>query len=161
VSGRPGEPRPAPRYVIVDASSLVRAALTPASAARRLVDAALARGLLAASAPILDEVEEVLARPKFARRLLEADRLRFARRLRIGALSILPGEAVHACRDPSDDKYLEAALAAAGAAGGPETVAIASDDQDLLALDPWRGIRVLKPEAALALLGEGAGQGAP
>ena len=31
----------------------------------------------------------------------------------------------------------------------------ASDDQDLL--DPWRGIRVLKPEAVLALLGEGQG----
>jgi len=156
VSGPPGDP-PAPvlRRVVVDASSLVRAALTPDSAARRLVDAVLARGLLAASAPILDEVEEVLARPKFERRLSEADRLRFARRLRIGASLVAPGTAVQACRDPSDDMYLEAALEAAGVAGGPEAVVIASDDRDLLALHPWRGIRVLKPEAVLALLGEG------
>ena len=99
MSAQPAEPPPAPRRVIVDASSLVRGALTPAPAARRLVDAALAHGFFAASAPILDEVEEVLARPKFARRL------------RIGALLVVPGEAVQACRDPADDKYLEAAVA--------------------------------------------------
>jgi hypothetical protein len=30
-----------------------------------------------------------------------------------------------------------------------------SDDRDLLDLDPWRGVRIVKPEALLAtLLGE-------
>ncbi|MDO9713155.1 putative toxin-antitoxin system toxin component, PIN family [Paracraurococcus lichenis] len=144
-----------PSYVIADASSLVRAALTPASAARCLVDTALAYGLLAASGPILDEVEEVLGRPKFERWLPEADRLRFVWRLRIAILLLEPGEAVRACRDPSDDKYLEAALAAARAAGGPEAVVLVSDDRDLLTLDPWRGIRILKPEAAFSLLAHG------
>jgi predicted nucleic acid-binding protein len=58
------------------------------------------------------------------------------------------------CRDPTDDKYLEAALAATGdAADG--AVVIVTDDRDLLVLDPWReGIRILKPEAALAALSE-------
>jgi uncharacterized protein len=65
-----------------------------------------------------------------------------------------PAERVAECRDPGDDMVLEAALAAAPAA---DTVIIVSDDRDLLVLDPWRGIRVLKPEAALALLGEDRG----
>ena len=156
MSDRPGEPpSPASRWVIVDASSLVRAALTPGSAARELVDAALARGLLAASAPILDEVEEVLARPKFGRRLHESDRLCLVRRLRVGARLVVPGEAVRACRDPADGKYLEAAVAAASTAGAFEAVVIASDDRDPLALHPWRGVHVLKPEAALLLLSAG------
>jgi putative PIN family toxin of toxin-antitoxin system len=123
VSGRSVEP-PAPARIIIDASSLVRAALTPASAARRLVEAALERGLLTASAPILDEVEEVLARPKFQARIPEADRLRFVRRLRIGVWMVSPAEAVQACRDPSDDRYLEAALVAVRIVGTPSAVVI-------------------------------------
>jgi uncharacterized protein len=66
-----------------------------------------------------------------------------------------PGEVVQADRSPPDDKYLEAALAAAGMVGDPEAIVIASDDRDLLMLHPWRGISVLKPEAVLALLREG------
>jgi hypothetical protein len=49
---------------IVDASSIVRAALTDGSAAATLLDALLDRGLLVSSAAILDEVEEVLQPPE-------------------------------------------------------------------------------------------------
>ncbi|HEV3061861.1 MAG TPA: putative toxin-antitoxin system toxin component, PIN family [Vicinamibacterales bacterium] len=45
-----------------------------------------------------------------------------------------------ACRDPDDDVVL--ATARAG-----ECAAIISGDQDLLVLDPFRGIRVLAPPA--------------
>lgn len=90
----------------------------------------------------------MLARPKFEARLSEAARRRFLRRLALGALVVEPVERVRACRDPDDDKFLELALAAGAAA-------IASDDRDLLALDGWRGIRILKPEAALAGLDDG------
>ena len=44
------------------------------------------------------------------------------------------------CRDPDDDVVLATALAGDGAA-------IVSGDQDLLILDPFRGIRVLTPSA--------------
>lgn len=97
----------------------------------------------------------MLARPKFAARLPEAVRRRFLRRLALGTLIVEPGERVRGvCRDPGDDKFLEAALAALAAGAA----VIVSDDRDLLALDPWRGIRVVKPEAALAGL---PGQGDP
>ena len=48
-----------------------------------------------------------------------------------------PSAAVTDCRDPKDDKYLDLALAA-----GAEV--IVSSDEDLLALHPWRGVRILR-----------------
>jgi predicted nucleic acid-binding protein len=66
---------------------------------------------------------------------------------------VVPDIGVRECRDPSDDKYLEAAFAAAALHDSDALATIVSDDQDLLALDPWRaGIRILKPEAVLAAL---------
>ena len=49
------------------------------------------------------------------------------------------------CRDPKDDEYLELALAASAEI-------IVSSDDDLLVLDPWRGIQILNPAAYLALV---------
>jgi predicted nucleic acid-binding protein len=42
------------------------------------------------------------------------------------------------CRDSRDNMYLELA-AAAGAD------ILVSSDQDLLVLDPWRGVRIIRP----------------
>jgi uncharacterized protein len=50
---------------------------------------------------------------------------------------------VHACRDPKDDGFLEAAV------NGRADVVI-TGDKDLLALDPFRGIAILTPAAYLA-----------
>ena len=50
---------------------------------------------------------------------------------------------------------LEAASAAAREVGDAAAVVIVSDGRDLLVLDVWRDIRVVKPEAALTLLGVG------
>ena len=52
------------------------------------------------------------------------------------------------CRDAKDNRYLELALAARAAA-------IVSGDEDLLVLDPWRGVRVLRPAQFLEMLGAG------
>jgi predicted nucleic acid-binding protein len=49
-----------------------------------------------------------------------------------------PVESVSDCRDAKDNKYLELALAAGASA-------IITGDGDLLALDPWRGIRIVTP----------------
>ncbi len=138
--------------VVVDASSLIRAALTRRSPARVLLDAVLDRGLLVASEEILDEVDTVLRRPKFAPMLPSERRQHFVRRIAVAARLVEPTVQVEECRDPTDDKYLDAALAAASnAADG--MVLLVTDDRDLLVLDPWReGIRILKPEAALAAL---------
>jgi putative PIN family toxin of toxin-antitoxin system len=138
--------------VVVDASSLVRAALTTRFQARTLVEAVLNRGLFVASKETLDEVCTVLRRPKFARWLSSGRRQDFVRRIAVAARLVEPTTRVEGCRDPTDDKYLEAALAAAGDAADGMALLV-TDDRDLLVLDPWReGIRILKPEAALAAL---------
>ena len=128
--------------------------LTRRSPACMLVDRVLDRGLLVASREILDEVDAVLRRPKFARWLSSERRQDFGRRIAVAARLVEPTSRVEECRDPTDDKYLEAALAAASdAADG--TVLLVTDDRDLLVLDPWReGVRILKPEAALLALQE-------
>ena len=55
-----------------------------------------------------------------------------------------PAERVTDCRDAKDNRYLELALAASADI-------IVSGDQDLLVLDPWRGVRILSPAAFVAL----------
>jgi uncharacterized protein len=90
-------------------------------------------------------VARVLSRPKFAARLPERVREGFITTLTGVTRLIELAAPVTECRDPDDDKYLALALA-----GGASIVV--SDDHDLLALDPWRGVQIVKPEAALALL---------
>ena len=58
--------------------------------------------------------------------------------LAAAALWVEPREAVRDCRDPTDNRYLELALAAGASA-------ILTGDEDLLVLHPWRGIPVLRP----------------
>jgi uncharacterized protein len=138
---------------VVDASSIVRAALTDGSAAAKLLDALLDSGLLISSVAILNEVEEVLKRPKFRRWRSHASMQALALRIRTAARLVVPNVAVRECRDLSDDKYLEAALVATALHDPEQPVTIVSDDKDLLALDPWHGeVRILKPEAALVAL---------
>jgi hypothetical protein len=64
--------------------------------------------------------------------------------LRDGAIWFEPDMRVTDCRDPKDDKYLELAFAA-----GAEI--IVSSDNDLLVLNPWRGVSILRPGDYLAL----------
>lgn len=92
------------------------------------------------SAAMLDELLDVLGRPRFQRRY-------FIRSEDIDALFALlqaAGEPVVVqiqvtdCRDPKDNKFLEAALAGRAAC-------IISGDEDLQILHPWRGIEILTP----------------
>jgi uncharacterized protein len=108
---------------------------------------------LVVSTVILEELAEVLSRQKFSSRLTEAQRQRFVMRVHAAAQWVEPAARVHECRDPDDDMVLEAALAAMQAPS--ETVVIVSDDRDLLTLDPWRDIRIMKPEAAMAMIEAG------
>jgi putative PIN family toxin of toxin-antitoxin system len=105
---------------------------------------------LCASAATLAELKEVLARDKFRRYQTEAARERFlqiienhVRRFIVreeDCLSLNP-----ACRDPKDNKFL--ALAAES-----EAEILVSSDEDLLVLDPWREVRILRPADFLNLV---------
>jgi predicted nucleic acid-binding protein len=73
--------------------------------------------------------------------------------LSAAAIWIDPAEKVEDCRDAKDNRYLELALAARAAV-------IVSGDEDLLVLNPWRGVRVLRPAQFLQEL-ESDGRGRP
>lgn len=134
---------------MIDASVVVSAALAPDGAPRRAILLARRNGTIALSAAVLAEYEAVLARPKFAALLTPDRRAEILDLLTAAAAWFEPDVAVRDCRDAKDDKYLELALAA-------RATAIVTGDADLLVLDPWRGVRVLRPAAFLAHLGETA-----
>ncbi len=100
--------------------------------------------MIAMSEPVAAEIQEVLARPKFAHVLTLGDRANIARALFADARWFDPTIRVAECRDANDNKYLELSLAARASV-------LISSDKDLLALHPWRGISILLPSNYLAL----------
>lgn len=86
----------------------------------------------------------MLARPKFACVLTEEDRSEVLGLLMDAAVWVRPSVPVTDCRDVKDNQYLELALASGAGL-------IVSSDEDLLVLDPWRGVRILRPADYLAL----------
>ncbi len=127
---------------MIDANTIVSAALNPNGPPRRAIAVARAKGTIALSDAVYRECAEVLSRPKFARVLTEDRRREILELLSAAALWVEPNEKVQACRDSKDNPYLELALAAGA-------TAIVSGDEDLLVLNPWRGVQVLRPAAFL------------
>lgn len=83
-------------------------------------------------------MRDVLARPKFARYLTDEDRTAILALMTDAAVWVEPTETVHDCRDAKDNKYLELAAAA-------RAEVVITSDSDLLVLDPWRGVRIVRP----------------
>ncbi len=132
--------------VVVDANTVASAALKAQSTPETALLFALIYDSLYLSEPVLDEIREVLSRPKFRRyvgeqRLAETIALMLA-----DANFVTPMAHVQACRDPADDKYLDLALAA-------DAYVIVTGDRDLLSMSPWRGIRIMNAAEYVALIG--------
>jgi putative PIN family toxin of toxin-antitoxin system len=133
-----------PRCVF-DTNVLVSALLLPHSIPRQAVDWAVEHGVILASAETIDELNEVLRRPKFDRYVREEERLRFLASFIHEATLVEVGVKIVACRDSSDDKFLELAVS-----GKADT--LISGDGDLLTLHPFRSIPILTPEDFLKQL---------
>jgi uncharacterized protein len=129
--------------IVFDASTLVSAALKADSVPERALLRAEEVDVFALSPAVDDEIARVLSRSKFARIIAPARLQGVLDILRRAAVWFEPAVRVADCRDAKDDKYLELALAA-----GAEI--IVSSDDDLLVLDPWRGVRILRPADYLA-----------
>jgi uncharacterized protein len=130
--------------IVFDASAFVSAALKADSVPERALLRAEEVDVFALSSVVDAEIAEVFGRPKFAQAIPLLRRQRFLEILRGAAVWFEPVVRVTDCRDAKDNKYLELALAA-----GAET--IVSGNHDLLVLDPWRGVRILRPADYLAL----------
>ncbi len=132
------------RRWVLDTDTLVSRLLMPEGTAARAVDHALALGVPLVSDETLGELAEVLARARFDRYVSLADRQRFIALLGGVARRVPITHRVQACRDPRDDKFLHVAL-------NGEAEAIVTGDADLLVLDPFHGVRILKPMAFLGI----------
>lgn len=125
------------RYVF-DTNIIVSALLFNASKPGLAFLHALDSGRILTSAAFLTELQDVLSRPKFNRYVEPDQRERFLVEFVRMAHLVEIRESVHACRDPKDDQVLEMAV-------NGEADVIVTGDADLLALDPFRGIKIVTP----------------
>jgi uncharacterized protein len=123
--------------LLLDTNVLV-AALVARGTCSDLLEHCVRQHVVISSQPLLDELREVLER-KFHQRAID---VRSALQLFAETFTLVTPDALDSstCRDRDDDVVLASALAG-------ECAAIVTGDQDLLILDPFRGIRVLAPSA--------------
>ena len=127
---------------VFDTNVLVRAALISDSTAGQAFRKARQLGEILSSVPTAEELNDVLNRNKFNRYITSEDRERFLAAFLRVAIVVEISEAVAACRDPKDDKFLDLAVC------GQATCIVTGDD-DLLALNPFRRIPILSAEQFL------------
>jgi putative PIN family toxin of toxin-antitoxin system len=128
--------------VVVDTNVLIGAALLEDSVPARARNHVIRHGQMVASEQTLAELVGRLLGPKFDIYASRVTRETMLQRL-VPLLEIVPViQIVRACRDPRDDKFLEAAIN--GRAG-----LIISGDKDLLVLHPFRNVNILTPAAYL------------
>lgn len=126
------------KRIVIDNNALISRLLLPASNPAQAIRKAVEIGQLLVSEPVLNELADVLARRKFDPYVSVKNRQQFLRLLGRIAEMVPIIYAVHACRDPHDDKFLE--LAVNGSAD-----LIITGDKDLLILNPFRTIRIITP----------------
>ena len=127
---------------VLDTNVLISALLLRQSITRRAFDAAFANGSVLLSLELLAELNDVLGRKQFRKYVDATDARRFAAVLIRESEWVEVATIVKACRDPKDNKILALAV------DGRATV-IVTGDQDLLSLDPFRGIRIERPDRFL------------
>lgn len=131
------------RRVVIDTSTLIGAVLRPASVPRQVFLAVVSTCELCVSHATLDELHEVLQRPKFDRYASLQNRLDFGalvfKHSRLWEIDIKNEQATEGvCRDSRDNKFLALSLSCAADV-------LVSSDADLLVLHPWQNIPILTP----------------
>jgi uncharacterized protein len=126
---------------VIDTSILVRALLKRRSTVGPVLERLRAgEYVLLYSENLLKEIIDVLRRDRF-RQDVEALSALFVSK----GVGLVPAEQIEECRDPNDNKILEVAVA------GKADV-IVTGDNDLLVLNPFRGIPIIGPAEFLARL---------
>ena len=123
--------------VVVDTNVFVSAALKDKSFPALALHVVGQRGTLLKSAATERQLFEVLARPQLAA-LIDQASIDHINKLMAAAELVTITERIVACRDATDDKFLELAV------NGKADV-IVSGDADLLVLNPFRDIPIVMP----------------
>lgn len=124
--------------VVLDTNVVISAVLLPQSVSRQAFDRVLDLGRLLISAATVEELNDVFRRDRFDKYVREDQRLEFLASLIHEAELVNISEAIVACRDPKDDKFLELAV-------NGRATCIITGDNDLLVLNPFRNIPILTP----------------
>lgn len=130
--------------VVLDTNVLVSRLLIAGSAPAKVFDLAITRNEVVCSTATMEELADVLSRRRFDRYVSVSDREQFMRRLLQILTMIEVITQIDECRDPKDDKFLALALDA-----GADY--IVSGDRDLLAMSPWREIKIVAPTDFLGI----------
>jgi len=131
--------------VVFDTNVLVSALLFENSTPAQAFFAALKRGKVLLSAPLAEEINRIIYRPKFDRYLTDEQRADFITALVESSVLVEIKETITACRDPKDNMVLE--LAVSG-----QAEVIVTGDEDLLILNPFEEIAILNPKDFLETL---------
>ena len=127
------------KRVVFDTSTLIGALLFPRSQHAQAFRDVITRHQAVASVETMQELVDVISRPKFDRYRAVADRAEFLQRYAEVVEMVIVTEAVNDCRDSKDNKFLALALVIAATAN-----AIISSDDDLLVLNPYREIEIVE-----------------
>ncbi|MCK5794972.1 MAG: putative toxin-antitoxin system toxin component, PIN family [Anaerolineales bacterium] len=100
------------------------------------------------------EIVEVLGRDKFRKKyhIMPDDISALVNLIRLRGEAVLVSLSVAECRDPKDDKFLEAALEG-------KVDCLVSGDHDLLSMNPFRSIPILSPAEFLTRIKNWTGDG--
>jgi putative PIN family toxin of toxin-antitoxin system len=129
---------------VFDCNVIISAFLFKKSQPRLALEKVKICGIILLSESIINELKNVIQREKFDRYLSLTTREELLNDLLELADKINPTETIIDCRDPKDNKYLE--LAVSGKAQY-----IITGDKDLLVLNPFREIKIIKPDEFLSL----------
>jgi putative PIN family toxin of toxin-antitoxin system len=134
--------------VVFDTSSLVSAAILPDSIPNQALQHAILHERLFVGEETLGELGRVLNLRKFDRYLALESRIEFFEGVsRDSSRGFVPAELLDdvrgSCRDAKDEQFLALCIAV-------NADLLVSSDEDLLTLNPWRGIRILTPSQFLS-----------
>jgi putative PIN family toxin of toxin-antitoxin system len=134
--------------VVLDTNVIVSATLIRGGNEDRILRA-WQRGVfeLALSPEILEEIGRVLSSERLRKfRWMTEDEIGLLLEILAQESVLVPGAlTVEACRDPDDDKFLEAAIEG-------RARYVVSGDRDLLDLDAYRGAQMIRPAEFLRVL---------
>jgi putative PIN family toxin of toxin-antitoxin system len=127
---------------VFDTNVVISALLFEESKPAQAFFTALAHGEILLSVELVHEINRILLRQKFDRYLQIDQRELFLTELVQSGMLIEITESITACRDPKDNIILELAISG-------QADAVITGDEDLLILNPFRGLPILTPESFL------------
>ena len=120
---------------VIDTNILISAFILPKSGAQIALNKARKLGVVVVSDSLIDELTEVLVRPKFDKYLSLDIRIEIIDDFISLAHFVKPDVTINLCRDPKDNKFLELACFT-------NAKCIISGDQDLLIMHPFQGVPI-------------------